>query len=156
MNRWIKRSLFAVFGVTLVLAGLSACGHRSHEFGATLSAEEYGEKRMKIVERVSDKLDLTEDQKNRLGLLVDKLHEQRSALMGQTKDPRAEMKSLVAADKFDKARAQALITEKISVLQTGSPGVIAALADLFDSLNPAQQQKLRGYLDGHSRWYRGG
>ena len=40
MKRWIKRSLFALFGVTVLVTGLSACGHRSHEFGAQLSAEE--------------------------------------------------------------------------------------------------------------------
>jgi protein CpxP len=45
MKRWIKRSLFALFGVTVLVTGLSACGHRNHEFGAQLSAEEYSQKR---------------------------------------------------------------------------------------------------------------
>jgi DNA-binding response OmpR family regulator len=30
MKRWIKRSLFALFGVTVLVTGLSACGHRNH------------------------------------------------------------------------------------------------------------------------------
>jgi Spy/CpxP family protein refolding chaperone len=156
MNRWIKRSLLALFGVSVLAAGLSACGHRHHEFGAKLSAEEYTEKRTKIVDRVAGKLDLNEDQKKRLGTLGDKAYEQRTALIGQTKDPRAEMKALVAADKFDRTRAQALITEKTTSLQTKSPEVIAALADFYDSLNPAQQQKVRDYMDGrgHRFWHR--
>jgi protein CpxP len=153
MKRWIKRSLFALFGVSVLVAGLSACGHRNHEFGAKLSAEEYTEKRTKIVDRVADKLDLNEDQKKRLGTLGDKVYEQRTALIGQTKDPRAEIKALVAADKFDRTRAQALITEKTTALQTKSPEVIAAMADFYDSLNAAQQQKVRDYMDGRGRWF---
>ena len=153
MNRWIKRSLLALFGVSVLAAGLSACGHRHHEFGAKLSAEEYTEKRTKIVDRVAGKLDLNEDQKKRLGTLGDKAYEQRTALIGQTKDPRAEMKALVVADKFDRTRAQALITEKTTALQTKSPEVIAAMADFYDSLNAAQQQKVRDYMDGRGRWF---
>ena len=76
--------------------------------------------------------------------------------MGQTKDPRAEIKALVAGDKFDAARAQALVTEKTSALQTRSPEVIAALADFYNSLSPAQQQKVRDYMDGRARWFHRG
>jgi hypothetical protein len=49
-------------------------------------------------------------------------------------------------------RAQALITDKTTVLQSKSPEVIAALALFYNSLNPAQQQKLRDVMDGRSRW----
>jgi Spy/CpxP family protein refolding chaperone len=156
MKRWIKRSLFALFGVTVLVTGLSACGHRNHEFGAQLSAEEYSQKRDKIVDKAAGKLDLNADQKKRLATLGDKLYEQRTALIGQTKDPRAEMKALVAGATFDKARAQTLITEKTTALQTKSPEVIAALADFYDSLNAAQQQKVRDYMEGRSHWFRRG
>ena len=156
MKRWIKRSLFAVFGVSVLVAGLSACGHRSHEFGAQLSAEEYSQKREKMVNKAASKLDLNDDQKKRLATLGDKLYEQRTALIGQTKDPRAEMKALVAGDKFDKTRAQTLVTEKTAALQTKSPEVIAAMADFYDSLSAAQQQKVRDYMEGRGHWFRRG
>jgi protein CpxP len=153
MKRWIKRSLFALFGVSVLVAGLSACGHRDHEFGDKLSAEEYTEKRSKMVDRVAGKLDLNDDQKKRLGMVGDKVYEQRTALIGQTTNPRAEMKALVVAGKFDRNRAQALITEKTTVMQTKSPEVVTALADFYDSLNPAQQQKVRDYIEGRGRWF---
>ena len=156
MKRWIKRSLFALFGVTVLVTGLSACGHRNHEFGAQLSAEEYSQKRDKIVDKAASKLDLNDDQKKRLATLGDKLYDQRTAIIGQTKDPRAEMRALVAGATFDKARAQTLVTEKTTALQTKSPEVIAALADFYDSLNPAQQQKVRDYMEGRGHWFRRG
>lgn len=153
MKHWIRRALFALFGVTVLVSGLTACGHRSHDMGASLSAEEYTQKRDKVVDRAASKLDLNEDQKKRLVVLSDKLREQRLALMGGNKDPRAELKALVAGDKFDQARAQAWLTEKTTTVQAKSPDVIAALADFYNSLNPAQQQKVRDYMDTGGRWF---
>src|SRR3990167_7503866 len=62
-KRNFKRTVLGLLGATIVLGGLTACGQRHHEFGAQLSAEEYAEKRTKIVDRVAGKLDLNEDQK---------------------------------------------------------------------------------------------
>jgi Spy/CpxP family protein refolding chaperone len=155
-KRHLKRTLLGLFGVTLVVGSLSACGHRPHEYGAQLSAEEYAQKRDKVVDKVASRLDLNEDQKKRLAVLGDKLYEQRTALIGQTKDPRAEMKALVAGDKFDAARAQALINDKTAALNAKSPEVVAALADFYNSLNTAQQQKVRDYLEGRGRWFHWG
>jgi protein CpxP len=155
-KRNFKRTMFGLAGAAILVGGLSACGHRDREFGANLSAEQYAQKRDKMVDKAASKLDLTEDQKKRLATLGDKLYEQRTALIGTTKDPRAEMKALVASDKFDATRAQALITEKTTALQTKSPEVIAALADFYNSLNPAQQQKVRDYMDGRGHWFRRG
>jgi periplasmic protein CpxP/Spy len=76
--------------------------------------------------------------------------------MGKTTDPRAEMKALVASDKFDKTGAQNWVTEKTTALQTKSPEVIAALADFYDSLNPAQQQKVREFMEARRGWWHRG
>jgi Spy/CpxP family protein refolding chaperone len=153
MKTWIKRSLFALLGTSVLLGGLAACGHRDHEFGASISPEKYTQKRDKMVDKVAGRLDLNAEQKKNLQNLGDTLYAQRTALIGQTQDPRAEMKALVAGDKFDAVRAQALITDKTTVLQSKSPEVIAAMALFYNSLNPAQQQKLRDVMDGRSRWF---
>ena len=155
-RRHLKRSLIVALGATLLVGGLSACGHRGHDHGATMSAEQYTQKRDKMVDKAASKLDLNADQKARLTKLGDKLFEQRTALIGQTKDPRAEMKALVAGDKFDAARAQTLINDKTAALQAKSPEVIAALADFYNSLNPAQQQKVRDFMDGRGHWFNRG
>ena len=155
-RRHLKRSLIIALGAPLLVGGLSACGHRGHDHGATMSAEQTAQKRDKMVDKAASKLDLNADQKARLTKLGDKLFEQRTALIGQTKDPRAEMKALVAGDKFDAARAQSLINDKTAALQAKSPEVIAALADFYNSLNPAQQQKVRDFMDGRGHWFNRG
>ncbi len=156
MKHWIKRTLFGLFGATLVIGSLGACSHRPGHYGSNMSAEEQAKFKEKMVDRVGSKLDLTAEQKARLATLADKLQEQRKALVGQATDPRADMKALVSGEKFDRTKAQALIADKTAAVATKSPEVVAALADFYDSLNATQQAKVRGYLEGrHGFWHRG-
>jgi periplasmic protein CpxP/Spy len=147
MKPWIKRTLFGVFGVSLLVGALSGCGHR-HPGGsvAQMSAEDAAKWRERLIDRATKELQLDETQKQRLGVVFDKMREQRNALVGSASNPRAEMGTLIAGATFDKARAQALIEEKTGAIREKSPEVIAATADFFDALKPDQQQKVREFL----------
>jgi Spy/CpxP family protein refolding chaperone len=153
MRPSIKRVLLGLMGASVLLGGLAACGHRGG-FSAHASPEEQAQWRGKMVERVGSRLDLSAEQKAKLDALAVKLQEQRTALMGTTTDPRAELQTLVSGDKFDRARAQTLVREKTTALTTKSPEVIAAMGDFYDSLSPAQQGKVREYLQGRRGWWR--
>ena len=153
-QRNIRRIVLGVLGVTLIAGGLSACGHRGdHQWGANVTAEQYAEKRDKMVDRAASKLDLNAEQKKLLAAVGAKMFEQRKAMIGQTTDPRAEIKSLIAGPKLDTAKAQTLIMDKTTVLQTRSPETLAALAAFYDSLNATQQQKVRDLMDGRHGWF---
>lgn len=153
----IRRVLFTVIGATLIVGGLSACGHhRDHAWGANVTQEQFVRQRDKVVDRAASKLDLNAEQKKLLTAVGDRLFEQRKAMIGQTTDPRAELKSLIAGPKLDTAKAQALIMDKTTVLQTKSPETLAALAAFYDSLNPTQQQKVRDLMDCHHGWFNRG
>ena len=150
MKHWIKRTLATALGATLVIGSLSACSSGHH--GSSMSDADMATKQAKMVDYAGKKLDLNEAQKQRLSVLGNKLREQRTALMGATTDPRAELQSLVAGTTMDKAKAQALVDEKTSALRSKSPEVIAAAADFYDSLNPAQQQQVRELLQRRKGW----
>ena len=154
MKTWIRRTLLAV-AATVTLGGLAACGHRMDHPRANMTAEERAQWREKAVNRVAGKLDLNAEQKAKLTVLSDKLHAQRLAVRGST-DPRAEVQSLVAGATFDRAKAQALVQQKTDAVRTGSPEVIAAMGDFYDSLNPEQQQKVRDFMQKRRGWRRGG
>jgi hypothetical protein len=65
------------------------------------------------------------------------------------------LRSWFAGATFDAERAQALINDKAKRLQSQSPAVMSALAAFYDSLNPAQQQRVRNAMDGGRRgWFR--
>ena len=154
MKSWIKKSLFTVLGASIALGGLTACGTRGHHDHGPMSAERMTEMRGKVIERVTKKLDLNAEQQQKLGVLADKLQAQRTAFIGQTADPRAEVRQLVAGDKFDRARALSLLDEKTRVVQVSSPEVINALADFYDSLNPTQQAEVREMMNKRKGWGR--
>ena len=154
MKPWIKRSLLVLFGAGAIAGGLSACGYHGHRgHGSAFSAEDSARFQARMVERIGKELELDAQQRQRLVVLGDRLREQRQALVGTTTDPRAEMQALVAGAHFDRARAQSLIDEKTGALRSKSPEVIAAAADFFDSLNPAQQQKVRDRLVRRHGWF---
>ena len=154
MKRWIKRTLFGAFGATILIGGLTACGHHTH--GAWQMSEADATKmREHVIERATKELKLDDAQQQRLGVLADKVREQRIALMAGQANPRDEMKALVAGEKFDRARAQNFVEAKTGAVRSKSPEVIAAAADFFDSLRPEQQQQVREYMSKRRGWNRG-
>ena len=156
MKTWIKRTLIGVATAAIVLGGLSACSHRMHRggWGGDVTPGQSAEWRGRMVERVAGKLDPHAEQKAKLNALANTMQAQRQALRGST-DPRAEMQSLVAGEKFDRAKAQALVQQKTEAMRSGSPEMIGALADFYDSLNPAQQQQVREFMAKRRGWRRG-
>jgi len=154
MKPWIKKTLIGLFGVSLLAGGLSACSHSPRGFGANASAEDIAKFRGKMIDRVASKLELNDDQKGRLNVVADKFHEQRVAMMAQGKEPAAELKTLIAGEKFDRTRAQTMVTEKTAMVQSKSPEMITAIADFYDSLSAAQQQKVRDFMAQRGGWFR--
>jgi len=118
-----------------------------------LSGEQEAKVQQKIVDRVARELELTAAQQQQLVLVGERIRAQRQALIGSTTDPRAELQALVSGERFDRTRALAIIEEKTQAVRGKSPEVIAAAADFFDALSPAQQQKLRERLHKRGRWF---
>ena len=153
MKRWLKRTLIGVFGASILVGGITACGH-AHHGGWNMSEADSAKMRERILERAGKELKLDDAQKLRLATLADKLHEQRTALVGTTTDPRAEMQALVSGAKFDRAAAQAFVEAKTGALRSKSPEVIAAAADFFDGLNAEQQKQVREFMNKRRGWGR--
>ena len=156
MKPWIKRSLAGLTAVTLILGGLTACGSRG-EHARGWSDERITEVRGKAMDKIGSKLELNADQKQKLGVLADEMIVSSRAIRGEGADPRADLKALVAGDKFDRSKAQALMDQKMQVMQGNSPKILKAFGDFYDSLNVAQQKQVRERLEkrGHAWWGRG-
>lgn len=155
LKPWIKRTLYGLFGASLLVGGISACSHRHH--GGEMSqwsSEDAAKWRERVVERAGKELQLDEAQKARLGTLFDTLREQRNAVVGGTVNPRTELQAMVSGPQFDKARAQALIDEKTTAIRNASPQTIEAMAAFYDGLNLGQQQKLRDLMGKRGHGWR--
>ena len=151
MKRWIKRSLIAVFGATALFGGIAAFAQHQHHEWRTMSAEDAAVMKTKMVDKVATHLSLDAAQKAKLGALADAMHAQHAALHGTT-DPRAELQGLVAGNTFDRTKATQMISAKLAAVATGSPAVVTAAGDFYDSLRPAQQAQVRDFMQRH--WHR--
>jgi Spy/CpxP family protein refolding chaperone len=151
MKPWIKRTVLGAFVGLVTLGGLAACGHRPH---GPMSDEQVTAMRGKAVDRIAGKLDLSEAQKAKLGVLADELIAQRKAMRGSG-EPKAELQSLIAGTTLDSGKAQAWLDQKTQAVQAGSPKVIAALGDFYDSLNAEQQAQVRQFMSErrHGGWW---
>lgn len=156
MKPWIKRSLIALTSATVVFGGLSACSSGG-DHARGWSDERVTEARGKMVEKISDKLELNAGQKAKLGVLADEMIASRKAMRGESGDFRNDLQTLIAADKFDRSKAQQMLDQKTQALQGSGPKVLAAFGDFYDSLNPEQQKQVRERLErrGHGWWGRG-
>jgi len=156
MKPWIKRSLIALTSATVVFGGLSACSSRG-DHARGWSDERITEARGKMVEKISDKLELNAGQKAKLGVLADEMIASRKAMRGESGDVRKDLQTLIAGDKFDRTKAQQMLDQKTQALQGSGPKVLAAFGDFYDSLNPEQQKQVRERLErrGHGWWGRG-
>lgn len=153
MKPWIKRSLFTLFGASVLIGGLSACSSHPRWGHGPMDETQMTEMRGKMVERISSKLSLDATQRQKLDALADALQAQRRALKGEGGQPREAFQSLMSGSTFDRERARSLLTEKTQTLQQGGPAVIDAMGDFFDSLKPEQQAQVREMMQrGRGGW----
>ena len=158
MRPWIKRTLIGVFGATILVGGLAACGHHRHPGGWQMSEADEAKFRERLIGKATRELELDTAQQAKLNALADAVKAQRMALRGSGQSPRDAAQGLIAGAQFDRARAQALVEQKTGAVREGSPAVIAAFGDFYDALRPEQQQKVRDFLQrghGHRHFWRG-
>lgn len=153
MKRWIKRTLIGVFGASVLFGGFAAWAHRHHHSHGWHSMSEDDQARLKarVVDKLGARLDLDAAQKARLATVADKLADQRRAMLAGG-DPRRDIQALVSGASFDREKAKAFIDVRTQAVASGSPELIAAFGDFYDSLKPEQQQKVREFLNRGSRW----
>ncbi|MGP1630747.1 MAG: Spy/CpxP family protein refolding chaperone [Giesbergeria sp.] len=154
MKPWIKRTLFGMLGATLLAGSLSACSSGHGWRHGQMDEQSMTEMRGKMLERVGSKLALDTAQKQKLDHLAGTLQAQRKAFMGESAQPREALQALVAGTTFDRAGAQTLVDAKVRAVQTGSPEVIAAMGDFYDSLKPDQQTQVREMMSKRRGWMR--
>jgi hypothetical protein len=113
-------------------------GHRPHGHGFGRHADGFA---YLLVARLDAKLGLDREQQRRLATWLEQLQRQRDALKQFARGP--ELASLVAGEQFPCEPAQRLLEARLDSLRDAGPGVIAAFAAFFDSLDGEQRQALR-------------
>ena len=148
----IKRVLVGLTAVVLVTSAAAACGFRGTgpwgghgPCGSYWRGEDTAQRRAYMVERVSQELSLNVGQRAKLEVLADQLDEQRQALWGEG-HMAADLQQVIAGERFDRARAQGMVDQKVQAVQQHSPKVVDAMASFYDSLDAGQQRLMREKL----------
>jgi len=123
-------------------------GRHGHPFGSHADGFAH-----LLLARVGAKLDLDDEQQRKLGAWLEQLQRQRDALKGAARGP--ELAGLVAGEQFPRESAQQLLDAKLDALRAAGPGLIAAFAEFFDSLDTEQRQVLR-FMMRRFRGHEGG
>ncbi len=164
MKNWLKRTLVGV-AVTGALAGSVAAWSQGPRFhGGPPSAQDIAAHQARVLAQITKRLNLDAAQQAKLQVLATKLQAARpappAAPASGAGSPHARIEALIAGNTFDRAgaqaaanehavRAQAEFTQRINLLQSNSPAIIAAFGDFFDSLNATQQQQVREFAAHH-------
>jgi len=142
--------ILGVVGV-IAVAGVAWAKHNGY-----CSAES---RMQQITQRVGRKLDLKDDQLERLEVFAQTLR----GLRNERQDQRAAIKDhvteLLSAPALDRERAVGLIDERYQSMGDSKRAVVDAFADFSDSLTPEQRSRLAGLIGDrlihrwdHPRW----
>jgi protein CpxP len=135
MNIVIKRTLLVISGLALI-GTLAACNQRDHRPDPEMFAQ-------RIMDRVTEKLNLNEEQVAKLNGVKEALMTARKEIRKERTDKKSELMALLDQPTLDQQKALALVNERGDAIKAQAPKVIAAVAAFYDSLSPEQQQTLR-------------
>lgn len=142
MNRLKKLAIIGT-GTLLVIGSISACSHKYRD-------PEH--RAQKMVEWVADDLELNEAQKDKLNILSKKMLTSRKQMREQFSSSRDEMKNMLSQPKLDEKKILRMVHKHTQAMNEQAPGIVAAMADFYNTLSPEQRTNLGKKMDGmHKR-----
>lgn len=135
---WIALPLVVVMGTGAAVAGFKQHGgHHNPE---------------RMVQRISENLDLTDDQKMKLVAVKDALIEGKKAFRQERTDAIAKVIVEVRKPEMDESRIMALIEERTSRIDVIAPRVVGPMVEFHKSLDDEQRQKIVNLLETMRDW----
>ena len=138
MKRNTKIILAAVTAITLVSGTFAVAGGGHGRMGE------------RMISKLTDRLELDEQQAAALDSLHLELKETRELMRGDSATQGQRIRDLINADAFDQGAALEMITARTTAMQTQGPDLVAAAAQFFDGLNEVQKQELNDLMDRFS------
>lgn len=114
-----------------------------------------GDRQERMIERVSERLELDDTQTQALSGFLAEMTETRELMRGDGEGLRSEFGALIGDDSFDQGQALALINERTAAVQANAPELVAAAAVFFDGLSAEQKAQVQEMLEKGGRGHRG-
>ena len=136
--------------IALTLAGVGVAA-----LSTSAIAWRGGDRGERMIERVSERLELDDNQRAALGTLAAEMRETRELVRGEGDALREQVATLLAAPTLDQGAALALIERRTTAVQSQAPELVAAAAVFLDGLDAEQKADIESFLErggrGHHR-----
>lgn len=108
-----------------------------------------------MVEKITKKLSLSEDQVAKLEIAKTELLAIKKDMNAQRQTMRTSFVDMIEKPTLDQQTILSMVKEKTQTVNDKAPQVVVALAGFYDSLNPEQQEKLREKIKDKMESHRG-
>jgi protein CpxP len=144
----------ALISIGLVIAAVGIVGASSGFCDKRGNPEEFANH---MVEKITKKLSLREDQVAKLEIAKTELLSIKKDMSAQRQTMRTSFIDLIEKPTLDQQTILSMVKEKTQSVNDKAPQVVVALAGFYDSLNPEQQEmlreKIKDKMESHrSRW----
>lgn len=138
MKTSTKRALLVVGGLvvtTSLVAGGRYCYHHEPEQRAEW-----------MLEKISEKLELSDAQKKKLIVLKNELIETLGKVRQSRESARENILTLLQQETMDREKALIMINERTNTIDKHAPQIVEAIGNFYDSLTPKQREELREHV----------
>ena len=131
-----KRTIIYITGIALITTSIVACNRGT--------PEERGEK---MVQKVTEELELTETQQARLTEVKNEFLETRKTMRSNREQTKTDIQAMLQQPTFDRNKANSIVNQHIETIHSRSPVIIDAIGDFYDSLDDTQRAELREFIE---------
>lgn len=142
-----KKLLWVVIPiVTLLGVGVAGAGYKHYR---GYQSPEY------MVEAISEKLELSDEQLEKLEAVKEAIVQGRTQMRDDRKDVMNQIITEIRKPEIDQAQFVALIEKRMSRIGAMATSVLGSIADFHKSLNDEQRKKIINRLESIRDWGRG-
>lgn len=130
-----KRTIIYISGIALLTTSIVACNRGT--------PEERGER---IVEKVTEELELTAAQQAKLSEVKNEFLETRKTMQSNREQTKTDIQEMLKQPTLDRNKANSIVNQHIETIHSRSPVIIDAIGDFYDSLDDEQRVELREFI----------
>ena len=131
-----KRTIIYITGIALITTSIAACNRGT--------PEERGDR---IVQKVSEELELTETQQTRLTEVKNEFIELRKTMRSNREQTKTDLQAMLKQPTLDRTKANSIVNQHIETIHSRSPVIIDAIGNFYDSLDDTQRAELREFIE---------
>ena len=139
-----KRTIIYLTGAALLTTSLVACNRGT--------PEERGER---IVQKITEELELTETQQSRLSDVKNEFLDMRKTMRSNREQTQTDIQAMLKQPTLDRNKANSIVNQHIETIHSRSPAIIDAIGNFYDSLDDAQRAELREFIEDKMEHHHG-